>query len=634
MLVIADPGEGIVKLTTDEFFGEVHDEGKSPKYQWSGILILLVKNETFEKKDETKGIFSRFFHLLMPQKKLIFQIFLASLIYTVLGILAAFYFQILIDSVLPDGLKKTLMTLSIGVILLNLFRVILNAFRSHLLLYLSQKLDIALLLGYYRHVMELPMNFFGTRKVGEIISRFNDAGKVRDAISGATLTIMIDTLMAVAGAIILYIQNSKLFFITIIMIVLYAVIVLGFNKWYEKLNRKEMEDNAQLTSYMVESLNGIQTVKAYNAERKVNRETEIKFVKLLRSVFNLTWANNIQVSLKTFVELIGGVVILWAGGVSVINGDMTIGALITFNSLLAYFLDPVKNLVDLQPQMQTAVVAADRLGEILDLEAEKQENEQRKMAPESLAGDIKFEPVNFRYGTRQRVLEDIDFTIKKGEKIAFVGESGSGKTTLSKLLLHLYQAESGNILINDNNIEDIQIETLRDKIAYIPQETFLFSGSIFENLTLGLDDATMDDIIEASKKAQAHEFINKLPLRYETRLEENGANLSGGQRQRLAIARAMLKKPDILILDEATSNLDAITERALDKTISEFSKDVTTIFIAHRLSTIKNCDKIYVLEDGKIIESGDHASLTALGGKYAQLVKQQSLDTVDVKATA
>jgi len=242
--------------------------------------------------------------------------------------------------------------------------------------------------------------------------------------------------------------------------------------------------------------------------------------------------------------------------------------------------------------------------------------------------------VNFRYGTRQRVLEDIDFTIKKGEKIAFVGESGSGKTTLSKLLLHLYQVESGNILINDNNIEDIQIETLREKIAYIPQETFLFSGTIFENLTLGLDEATMDDIIEASKMAQAHEFINNLPLRYETRLEENGANLSGGQRQRLAIARAMLKKPDILILDEATSNLDAITERALDRTINEFSKDVTTIFIAHRLSTIKNCDRIYVLEKGRIIESGNHTELVEKGGKYAQLVKQQSLDTVDVKATA
>ena len=169
---------------------------------------------------------------------------------------------------------------------------------------------------------------------------------------------------------------------------------------------------------------------------------------------------------------------------------------------------------------------------------------------------------------------------------------------------------------------------MRDRIAYIPQETFLFSGTIFENLTLGLDYATLDDIIEASKKAQAHEFINEFPLRYETMLDENGANLSGGQRQRLAIARAMLKKPDILILDEATSNLDAITERALDKTINEFSKDMTVIFIAHRLSTIKNCDKIYVMEKGKIIESGNHRELTELGGKYAELVSQQNLDVV------
>ena len=387
-----------------------------------------------------------------------------------------------------------------------------------------------------------------------------------------------------------------------------------------------MEDNAQLTSYMVESLNGIQTVKAYSAERKVNRETEIKFVKLLRSIFDLTWVSNLQSSLKIFVELVGGILILWVGGVCVINGEMTIGALITFNSLLAYFLDPVKNLINLQPQLQTAVVASDRLGEILDLETEKTETEYRKLAPASLAGDIEIKNLDFRYGTRKLVLKGINLKIEKGQKIAFVGESSSGKTTLSKLLLHLYAPETGDILINGNNIEDIQLEILRERIAYIPQETFLFSGSIFENLTLGLDDATMDDIIGASKMAQAHDYINELPLRYETRLEENGTNLSGGQRQRLAIARAMLKKPDILILDEATSNLDSITERALDRTIHEFAKDMTTIFIAHRLSTIKNCDRIYVMDKGRIVEQGTHRELIELGGRYAYLVKQQSLD--------
>jgi len=626
-IVIADPGEGIVKLTPEEFFGDTPEEGAVPKYRWTGVLVMMIPKPEFRKGDETKGLFQRFLYLLEPQKKLITHIFFASLIYTVLGILAAFYFQLLIDDILPNSLSKTLTVISAGVILLNVFRVLLSAIRSHLLLYLSQKLDIALLLGYYEHVLELPMNFFGTRKVGEIISRFQDAGKVRDAISGATLTIMIDTLMVVIGGMILYNQNAEMFLVTVVMLALYAVIVLAFNRRYERLNRAQMEDNANLTSYLVESLNGIQTVKSYNAERKTGMETEHRFVRLLKSIFHLSWVENVQTSLKSAVELIGGIVILWVGGVHVIAGDITMGQLIVFNALLVYFLDPVKRLVDLQPQIQTAVVAADRLGEILDLEAEKTESERKKLSPESMAGDITVKHVDFRYGTRDLVLKDLDLTIGRGQKVAFVGESGSGKTTFARLLLRLYNAEKGEILINGNNIEDIRLETLRGKIAYISQETFLFSGSILENLSFGMDEMDPDRVIEASKRALAHDFINELPMRYETRLEENGANLSGGQRQRLSIARAMMKQPDILILDEATSNLDAITERALDQTIRTFSRDMTTIFIAHRLSTIKNCDKIFVMEKGSVAEAGTHRELIELGGRYAMLVRQQSLES-------
>ena len=630
-IVIADPAKGIVKLTPDAFLGQVKEKESVPEYQWTGVLILLVKNENFRKSNEKKGLFERFLYLLIPQKKLLLHIFVASLLYTILGILAAFYFQALVDDILPDGLRNTLITLSIGVILLNVFRVLLNAFRSHLLLYLSQKLDIALLLGYYRHVLDLPMNFFGTRKVGEIISRFTDASKVRDAISGATLTIMIDTLMAIAGAAILYMQNAMMFGIALIIVVVYAIIVIAFNRQYRILNERQMEDNAQLTSFLIESLNGIQTVKTYNAEKKAKHETEIKFVKLLKSIFSLSWVSNMQSSIKIAVELIGGIVILWVGGINVMEGNLTMGQLIAFNSLLVYFLDPVKNIINLQPQMQTAVVAAERLGEILDLDAEKDEGELKKMNPSTLHGEIVFQNVDFRYGTRRLVLENINLSIKQGEKIAFVGESGSGKTTLSKLLLHLYKPEKGTILIGDNNIEDIRIETLREKISYISQETFLFSGSIMENLMLGIDDVTIDEVIDASKKAQAHAFINEFPLRYETRLEENGANLSGGQRQRLAIARAMLKNPDILILDEATSNLDAITERALDRTIREYCTNMTTIFIAHRLSTIKNCDMIFVMDKGRIIERGSHEELRKANGVYAELVRQQSLESEETK---
>jgi len=400
------------------------------------------------------------------------------------------------------------------------------------------------------------------------------------------------------------------------MVLLYGVLVIVFNKPYKKANEQQMEKNAQLTSYLVESLNGIQTVKAFNGEQTVQAETEFKFVRLLKSIFKLASIGNVQEGLKLFVEAVGGVVILWVGAYSVLNGSMTIGSLVAFNSLLVYFLDPVKNLINLQPNLQTAMVASDRLGEILDLEIEKDEHQQRKIAPKSLKGDIVLKDISFRYGTRQLVLENFTMEIKRGQRIAIVGESGAGKTTIAKLLLNLYQYEAGTITVADYALPDIQLETLREKIAYIPQETFLFSGTIMENLTFGLENPDTEEVINCAKMAQLHDFVNALPLRYETHLDENGSNLSGGQRQRIAIARAMLKKPDILILDEATSNLDAVTEKAIQKTIDSYSEDMTTIIIAHRLSTIRMCDKIFVMDKGKIVECGSHEELMGKSGGY------------------
>lgn len=617
-IIIADPAKGIVKYAPEEFFKI-----------WTGVLILLVPTSKFQKGNENKGVLSRFFSLMFPQKRLLLNIFLSSLIITVFGILASFYFRFIMDDIVPNSLRKTLITLSIGVIVLYIFKAILEAFRNHLMLYLSQKLDIPLILGYYQHVLGLPMNFFGTRKVGEIVSRFMDASKIRDAISSATLSIMIDTLMALVGGVVLFTQNHLLFGIAVIVVALYGIIVFAFNKPVKKINEKQMEDNSQVTSYLVETLNGIETVKAFHAEDKAQAKTDRLFVKLLKSVFKGGMITNAQQTLTGAISTIGGTVILWVGVVSVLNGNMTLGSLLTFNALLAYFLDPVKNLINLQPTMQTAIVAAERLSEILDLELEKTADKNRKLSPQSLNYPIKIENLDFRYGTRKLVLENINMNIGAGEKIALVGESGSGKTTLSKLLMNFYPWEKGEIFIGDYNLKDINLESLRNRIAYISQDIFLFSGTIRENLELGNEDVTLEDIIEACKLSKADEFINKLPLRYETMLEENGANLSGGQKQRLAIARALLKKPDILIMDEATSNLDSITEKAIEKTINNLSKNITTIIIAHRLSTIMRCDKIFVMEQGKFIEQGTHQELIEQKGRYYNLWKDQLPDNME-----
>lgn len=621
-IIVADPAKGIVKYKPIEFFNI-----------WTGVLIILTPTSDFKKGNEVKGVFTRFFNLLKPQKGLLINIFLASILITVFGIIGSFYFKFLLDDIVPNNLKQSLTIFSIGFIVLAIFKIIMEAFRTQLLIHLGQKLDIPLMLGYYEHVINLPMNFFGTREVGEVISRFNDASNIRQAISGVALTMMIDVFMVLIGGGILYSQSPSLFGLTIIPLVLYGIIVYSFKSSIEKVNRETMEKNSKLTSYLIESLNGIETIKAFNSEREVNLETEKRFIKLIKAIFKNERINNIQVTFKRLVESIFAIIVLWIGSTQVLNGSISFGELLTFNALLAYFLDPIENIINLQPTVQTALVAAERLSEILDLELEKSEQEDKKIKPQSLKGNIEFKNVDFRYGTRNLILKNINMTIKKGERIALVGESGSGKTTLAKLLLNFYQCENGEILVNNYNLLDINVEALRDKIAYISQETFLFNGTILENLMLGNPYLTYEEVIEACEKAQIHDFINSLPLRYNTLVEENGSNFSGGQKQRLSIARAILRKPEILIMDEATSNLDSITEKAIERTIHDFSEGMTTIIIAHRLSTIMRCDNIYILEKGEIKERGNHKDLLDNKGRYYKLWKEQLPEISTIEKT-
>ncbi len=611
-VIYADPAKGLMKKKFDDFAG-----------LWTGVLVIMQPTYQFEKRNEQKGTLTRFFKMLLPQKKLIFNVFLMSLFLTAIGIGTSFYFKFLMDEIIPSGLTKTLHLISILFVCLYLLRIVLSALRSHLMMYLSIRLDLPLMMGYYKHVTKLPMKFFSTRQIGEITSRFEDAGAIKDAVSGATLTIMLDSIMVVVGGVILYTIDQTMFLMVLIIAALYAVLVYGFIKPFKKIQRESMEQGAKVSSYLIESIQGVETLKAFNAEDDASLETEKRYVKSTHIGIKGAILGNIQGSLHGVVEALGGLAILWFGAYQVIQGNITLGSLLTFNALLGYFLDPLKNLIGLQQGLQQAVVAADRLSEVIDLELEVDAEESKKYSIDTIDNSIKLQNVDFRYGTRRLVLKDVSLEINGGEKVAIVGESGSGKTTLAKLLLNYYDIEKGNIQFDNKDIATINRESLRRQIGYVPQNVFLFSGSVEDNLQLGQEKSNYEKMVEVCKDMMVDDFVVDLPKKYKSALIEGGANLSGGQRQRLAIARALIKEPELLILDEATSNLDAKTELAITNALTNKYQDLTTIIIAHRLSTIRKCDKIVVIDEGQIKEVGSHKELLEEKGYYYDLWQSQ-----------
>ena len=606
-VVVSDPAKGIVKYKKEDFLKI-----------WTKILILIAPTNNSQKGNKKQSTLISFFRLLISQKWLLLRIFILSMILTSLGIITSFYYQVIMDNVVPSLSIQTLNYVSVITLCLFLVQIGINFLRGILIVKLEQRIDIPIMLGYYNHALILPMKFYSMRDTGEIISRFNDASSIRDIVSDASLTIMMDTIMAVVGAVVLFNCNRLLFLISVVVLILYGIIVFIYNKPIKKINRKIMEMNSKVTSQFVETINGIETIKVFNQEKNEETKTDKLYKKFLKKIFNGGILSLSQQTVTMFVAVVGELVILWVGTACVIKGNLTLGELITFNALLGYFINPIKNLINLQPSIQTAVVAADRLGEILDI-APEYNDEQDQSDNKSRFNKVSISNLDFRYGTRDLVLRHINLEIHRGEKIAFVGESGSGKTTLAKLLVRLYEQEKGSIKLDSSDIREFSISQIRNNISYISQNTFLFSGTIKENLLFGNSDATDDDISQVCKMCELEEYINSLPLKLNTRIEENGKNLSGGQKQRLAIARALLNNPEILIMDEATSNLDYITEKSIEKTINTFSGNMTTIIIAHRLSTIKDCDKIFVFRNGEIVETGNHKDLLNQKGYYYQL---------------
>ena len=638
---IADPGKGKRSVTPEQFFS-----------CWTGYIVTFEKTDRFQKRNEMKGSFIRFFALLKGQYGKLAAILALSLIISAIGVLGSFVFQIVLDDFFSEpytgesanieeaehehshagespleraveaiyAYAENFHIIFCILIAMYLLRAGIQLMRGYLIILISKKIDIRLTLSYYNHIMDLPVSSISVRQTGEYLSRFSDASTIRQAISTATLTLLMDSIMVAACGVILYLQNRRLFFATLPIVILYAVVVLFFRKPIERSNRNVMENDAKLQSYFKESIDGAETLKAACAEKQNKEKTTGKFHGFIDSVVKSSVISTLQDTLVGTIELIGTVIILWLGFYMALSGQVTVGSVMTFYALLAYFTEPIKNLIELQPTIQTAFVAADRLNDILDLQDEPAD-EIGETLP--VIKTIEFQNVDFRYGNRELTLENINLKIRRGEKIAIVGESGSGKTTLAKLLLRFYEPEHGSILLNGEDTKELGLYALRRAIAYVDQNTFLFSDTIKNNLKLGNSESTDEEIERACKISRADEFIGKLPLGYDAPLDENGMNLSGGQRQRLAIARALLKKPQLLILDEATSNLDTITEASIKNTISRVNNDMTCIIIAHRLTTIRNCDRIYVMEHGQVAEAGTHDELMKKGGLYAKLWNMQ-----------
>jgi ATP-binding cassette subfamily B protein len=617
---IMDPEDGNIHKVPHAQFRKV----------WTGVLILIAPGEKFSVKDEKVSLTNRLWQLIKPNSRILVQSLVGAIIFSVLGLSMSIYVGRLIDQVIPGGNMNLLNLMGIAMVLIILLRLLLGLFQSLFILKTGQRIDASLILGYYQHLLKLPQSFFDNMRTGEIISRISDAVKIRVFINDVSINLILNVFILIVSFVLMFTFFWKLAVIMLVVVPFYFCIYYISNHLNKKVQRKVMERAADLEAQLVESLNSVGTIKRFSLEEYSNFRTENRFVGLLETIYKSGLNSMFSSSSGALVTQLITLIVLWVGAGFVMKTQITPGELLSFYSIVGYYTGPVTSIIGFNRTLQDAKIAADRLFEIFDLEIDD-EKDKIELRPE-MVNDICFENVKFRYGTRVEVFSSLDIRIHKGEITAVVGESGSGKTTLASLLQNLYPLQDGHIWVGGYDLQHFTNKSLRKVVSVVPQKIDLFAGDVINNIAIGEINPDMGEILAVCEKLGMIKFIESLPNGFKTYIGENGATLSGGQKQRIAIARALYRNPEVLILDEATSSLDSFAESFVQNTLKMLRDEGrTVIVIAHRLSTISLADRIIVLDNGTVIQEGTFSELSAMEGHFRKMWMHQAIEFEEVK---
>lgn len=564
----------------------------------------------------------RFISYYKPHKLIFSLDMIASLAVALIGILYPIVTRRMLNDLIPNKNYRMIVIAGAALLLIYALRMMLNYFIQYYGHVMGVRMQAEMRSDMFRHLEKLPYSFYDNNETGKIMSRMtNDLMDISELAHHGPENIIISSISVVTSFVYLCTINMWLTLIIFSCVPLLFIVALTLRKRMRDAFMESRVSTAQINASLESSISGIRVTKAFtNADKEEEKfeDGNKAFVKARRKAYKAMGQFH---SVNSFITDIFNVIVLIAGGLFLYNGTIDFADYSAFVVSIGLFISPVMTLINFMEQYQSGVTGFERFIEIIDAEPEKDEDGALDIG--DVDGKIEFKNVFCSYDGLKEVLRGVDLTVEKGKKFALVGPSGGGKTTICHLIPRFYKTDSGEILIDGKNINTLKAESIRKNIGIVQQDIYLFNASIKENILYGRLDATDEEVIEAAKRANIHDYIMTLDKGYDTQIGERGVRLSGGQKQRLSIARVFLKNPPILILDEATSALDNTTEILIQDALDELCRGRTTLVVAHRLSTIKNADEIAVVSDGKIIEQGTHDTLVKLGGEYAELYRLQ-----------